>query len=222
LRSLWFPKNWWFELIIRKIDRSEIEKVRLIDRGELIENVYYHEDGKLVLKPEIHDVQGWGPGQMDSILPDLYACFDRGGLFWGAFVGKGCHSESIAEESHPSLRPRSAQAIHSVTQDAKMVGIAVLDNQFLGPEKDMLQLQFLHVSRPFRQTGLGKTLFVQAAEMAHSLGAEKLYISATPSENTVHFYQGLGCVVTTQVDPELFALEPEDIHFEYPIPGELP
>jgi hypothetical protein len=44
-----------------------------------------------------------------------------------------------------------------------------------------------------------------------------MYISATPSENTVNFYQYLGCVLTEEVDAELFELEPEDIHLEYRI-----
>ena len=196
-------------IFIRELERPEIEKTRLIDRGELIENVYYHENGKLVLKPEVYDLNGWGPDQMDSILPDLYVCFDRGGIFWGAFEGSSKNNGGAAVP-HPS--------ICSATQDADLIGISVLDNQFLGPEKNQLQLKFLHVSRPYRKSGVGKTLFVRAAETARSLGAEKLYISATPSENTVHFYQGLGCVVMDEVDPVLFQLEPEDIHFEYLIP----
>lgn len=42
-------------------------------------------------------------------------------------------------------------------------------------------------------------------------------ISATPSENTVNFYRNLGCEVTSEIVPELFELEPEDIHLEYTI-----
>jgi hypothetical protein len=40
-----------------------------------------------------------------------------------------------------------------------------------------------------------------------------MYISATPSENTVNFYLRRGAVVTSEPDPELFEFEPEDIHF---------
>ena len=54
---------------------------------------------------------------------------------------------------------------------------------------------------------------------ARELGAGSLYVSATPSENTVDYYRHLGCVVTREVDPELYALEPEDIHLTYAIPG---
>ncbi len=42
-----------------------------------------------------------------------------------------------------------------------------------------------------------------------------MYISVTPSENTVSFYIYLGCVLATEIDQELFALEPEDIHIKY-------
>ena len=50
------------------------------------------------------------------------------------------------------------------------------------------------------------------------MNARKLYISATPSENTINFYRNLGCIVTEDVDQALFELEPEDIHMEYVIP----
>ena len=50
---------------------------------------------------------------------------------------------------------------------------------------------------------------------ARRRGAEWMYISATPSENTIGFYLRLGCRVALEPDPELFELEPEDIHLEY-------
>jgi len=78
-----------------------------------------------------------------------------------------------------------------------------------------LQLKFLHVSHNIRKQGLGRRLFFTAAEQARGMGAAKMYISSTPSENTVHFYQYLGCRLAEEVDAELFELEPEDIHLEY-------
>jgi hypothetical protein len=54
-----------------------------------------------------------------------------------------------------------------------------------------------------------------AAVEAKKGGAKSMYISATPSEHTIDFYLRLGCKVTPEPDPELFALEPEDIHLEY-------
>jgi predicted N-acetyltransferase YhbS len=96
-------------------------------------------------------------------------------------------------------------------------GVAILESKFIGKQQDMLQLKFLHVSRAYRKQGLGSRLFKIALEKARTLGAKKLYISATPSENTINYYLRLGCALATEIDPELFALEPEDIHLEYVI-----
>jgi len=172
-------------MIIQELTRKQVEQIWSIDRREVIDHVYYLQDGKLVLKPEHYDMQGWPPGEPEKYTPILYDCFDRGGTFYGAF------------------------------EDSRLVGVAVLESRFIGQHKDQLQLTFLHVSHSHRKTGLGRRLFEHAAEKARRMHARKLYISATPSENTVNFYLHLGCVVTREVDPQLFALEPEDIHLEY-------
>jgi hypothetical protein len=62
---------------------------------------------------------------------------------------------------------------------------------------------------------LGQRLFGLAAVEAKKRGAKRMYISATPSQHTVAFYLRLRCEVTPEPDPELLALEPEDIHFVY-------
>jgi len=174
-------------MIIRLLQRDEIPFVWQIDRREVIHHIYHLQDGELVLVPEYFDMQGWPPGEREHYTPVLLDCFDRGGTFWGAF------------------------------EDGKIFGTAILESKFIGSKSDTLQLKFLHVSRGGRKQGLGKKLFHLAVDHARSLGAKKLYISATPSENTINFYLGLGCVLTTEIDPELFALEPEDIHLEYVI-----
>jgi predicted N-acetyltransferase YhbS len=171
-------------LTFRELSRNEVESVWNIDRREVIDHVYYFENGTLVLKPEHYDMQGSNPHEAEHYTPILLDCFDRGGWFCGAF------------------------------EDGKLVGVGVLDNKFIGRDKDQLQLKFLHVSRDYRGQGLGRKLFQMAAEKARELEAMQMYISATPSENTVNFYLRLGAVVTKEPDPELFAFEPEDIHFE--------
>lgn len=172
---------------IRLLERAEIPLIWQIDRREIVENIYYLENGALVLKPEYYDIPGWPPGEAEIYTPLLVECFDRGGTFYGAF-----------ENEH-------------------LVGVSVLESKWIGSQKDTLQLKFLHVSRDFRRQGIASTLFRMSVEKAKSLGARKLYISATPSEHTVNYYKGLGCGLATEIDPELFALEPEDIHLEYVI-----
>ncbi|HET9587709.1 MAG TPA: GNAT family N-acetyltransferase [Anaerolineales bacterium] len=172
---------------IRFLQREEIPLVWQIDRREIVENIYYLQNGKLVLKPDYFDIQGWPPGGPEQYTPILLDCYDRGGTFWGAF------------------------------ENDALVGVAILESKFIGAQQDTLQLKFLHVSREYRRQRLGMTLFNMAVKRARTLGAKRLYISATPSENTVNYYLRLGCVLASEIDPGLFALEPEDIHLEYAI-----
>jgi len=43
-------------------------------------------------------------------------------------------------------------------------------------------------------------------------GDTQMVVSATPSVNTVRFYMGRGFRPTAEPLPELYALEPEDVH----------
>ncbi len=170
---------------IRNLTKNELPNIWEIDRSEVIDNVYYFRDGELILEAEHYDMQGWPPGEPEHYHPHLEDCYARGGHFWGAFDGE------------------------------KLIGVAVLEEQFIGSKKDTLQLKFLHTSSGYRKQGLGRRLFSLAAEQAKGMGAEKMYISSTPSENTVHFYFHLGCQLTEEIDAELFEMEQEDIHLEY-------
>ena len=173
---------------IRELGRHEVLDIWSIDRTEVIDKVYYLVGKELVLKPEHHDVKGWPPGKPEREGPILLDCFDRGGTFYGAF------------------------------QEDILVGACVLAAHFMGRQRDQLQLKFLHVSRPQRQSSVGRMLFNRVVARARELGARQLYISATPSENTVRFYLALGCRVTEDVDEALFKLEPKDIHMEFDVP----
>lgn len=170
---------------IRYLSRAEVPYIWQIDRSEVIDNIYRLRDGKLILEPEYYDMHGWPHDEPEQYTPLLLSCFDRGGFFWGAFEGE------------------------------LLVGVGVLENRFIGNANDTLQMKFLHVSNSFRKQGLGKKLFLIAVEKALELEAKKMYVSATPSKNTVDFYMRLGCVLATEIDQVLFALEPEDIHLEY-------
>ena len=180
------------ELSIRQLERSELGDIWLIDRSELIDGYYVLREGKLVAVEEQFDLKGWPPGEEEHFAPHLIDCFDRGGSFIGAFDG------------------------------GTLVGIAVLESRLIGSRLDRLQLKFLHVGQPYRGRGLGTRLFRLAEAKARELGARTLYISSNPSKHTVGYYTSLGCKLAEEVDPELFELEPEDIHMEYVISSERP
>jgi predicted N-acetyltransferase YhbS len=130
---------------------------------------------------------GWPPGGAEKHTPILLDCFDRGGWFCGAF------------------------------DNTRLIGAVVLESRFICRREYQLQLYFLHVSHAYRNRGLGAQLFERAMATARERGAHRRYISATPSENTVNFYTRLGCAIVKEPDPELFKLEPEDIHLEFEI-----
>ncbi len=175
-------------MVIRELQRHEIPHLWSIDRAEVIDKVYRCRGSELVLEPEHHDVKGWPPGEPERNDAILRDCFDHGGTFYGAFEG-----------------------------DA-LIGATVLESRFIGRDQDRLQLKFLHVGRRQRRSGLGRTLFDKAVARARELGARRLYVSATPSENTVRFYLRRGCRLADDVDAALFELEPEDIHLVFDIP----
>lgn len=169
--------------VFRPLERAEIPQVWTIDRAEQIDGIYTLRDGELLLEPAQIEVRGWPPGEAEKYTPLLLACYDRGGSFTGAFDG------------------------------ARLAGVAAVDTVWRGPRGDLLQLEFLHVGQPYRGQRLGRRLFAHAQAIAQARGARGLYVSATPSRHTVDFYRSLGCQVTATPDPELFAREPEDIHF---------
>ena len=171
----------------RKLSRTEIKEIWTIDRSEVIDAMYYLDNGDLVLRPVHYDVRGWPPGEAEKYTPSLEACYDQGGWFYGLF------------------------------DDRRLIGAAVLESRFIGKNGDQLQLKFLHISRTYRNLGWGRELFDRAKSEANRRGAKSMYISATPSEHTIDFYLRLGCRVTPEPDPELFDLEPEDIHLECPL-----
>lgn len=174
---------------IRPLERHEIGAVWSIDRAEVIDNIYSRVGSELVLRPLHVEMRGWPPGEPEHYGPILLDYFDHGGTCLGAFDGE------------------------------TLIGGMLLESRFIGRGHDQLQLEFLHVDRRHRRSGIGRTLFERAVARARELGARSLYISSTESENTVHFYLRRGARVTDDVDPALFALEPEDIHLVYEIPS---
>ena len=171
-------------LKIRTIRRSQIEKIKNIDRSEIVDKVYYFDGGKLKLKNEFYDIKCWESPELEKNIEHLYKIYDKAGYLVGCFEGD------------------------------KLVGVAALDSEFIGKNRDYLQLYFLHVDSEYRRTGIGKKLLQKAAKYAKKLMARKLYISATPSQNTIDFYINNGCQLVSELNPDLYQQEPRDIHLE--------
>jgi GNAT superfamily N-acetyltransferase len=174
-------------VVSRPLTRGEIDRIWTIDRSEVNHHIYKVVDGRLVLVPAYFEVPGWHPKMIECDRSKLRGCFDRGGIFRGAFDG-----------------------------DA-LVGVSVVDTKRIESAADHLQLLYLYVSRSVRGQGVGRQLFAEAAEAARALGAKALYISSVPTENSVNFYLHRGASLAAEPDPDLFAAEPEDVHLTYPL-----
>ena len=169
---------------LRVVKREEIEDIKNIDRSEIISQIYYYNNSKLILKDEYHNVKGWKPNTIEQDIYKLYDLYDRGGSFFGLF------------------------------HNGRIVGVIALECKFIGSNNDQLQVVFLHIGKHYRKKGYGKILMNKVKERAKELGANKLYISATPSKNTVDFYMYLGCKLASEINADLYQLEPDDIHLE--------
>lgn len=169
---------------IRAVKRKEINDIRNIDRSEIINQFYYYKNGKLMSKKRYYNISGWHPNNIERNINNLYDLYDHGGSFFGLF------------------------------QEKRIVGVVALEYKFIGSNNDQLQVVFLHIDKNYRKIGYGKILMNKAKERAKELGAKKLYISATPSKNTVDFYMHLGCKLASEINADLYQLEPKDIHLE--------
>jgi hypothetical protein len=81
--------------------------------------------------------------------------------------------------------------------------MGVFESARVGRAGDEMQLAYLYVSRAYRGRGVGRQLFDAAVSFALDAGVNALYVSATPTENTVDFYLNRGCVLAPEPDPRL-------------------
>ncbi|MDX6514389.1 MAG: hypothetical protein QOH73_55 [Gaiellaceae bacterium] len=172
---------------IRRLGRDEVELLWAIDRSEVSDAAYVVDGGSLALVPRPAELAGWPQAVVEAETPVLYECFDRGGIFLGAFGGE------------------------------QVMGVAVLEGGRVGRDSNQLPLAYLYVSREHRGHGIGSRLFDAAVALAREGDASALYVSATPTQATVDFYLRRGCVLAPDPDPGLLAAEPDDIHLVLPL-----
>lgn len=126
----------------------------------------------------------WDATKKQHITGALLACLGEGGGVAACFAGTRC------------------------------VGWAAVLARRFGTRQQYVNLSLLHVSSECRGQGLGRQLFERAKAIAASLGAQKLYISAHAAKETQAFYRRMGCREAAEIDPGLFAKEPDDCHLE--------
>jgi GNAT superfamily N-acetyltransferase len=166
----------------RELSRDEASRLGSIDRAEHVDAVYRMRDGKLALEESGEEVSGWEPEELTAYVARLKDLIDTGGMALGAWKGD------------------------------RLIGLASLDPRPVGGDPARMKLDMLYVSAGHRGHGIARRLVEQVAARARSMGAGALYISATPTRNTVDVYRRLGAEPLASPDPALFRNEPEDVH----------
>jgi GNAT superfamily N-acetyltransferase len=171
-------------IAIRNLARNELSRVGEIDRTERIDALFEQHGTELVLRRGTWNAPAWDPDG---------------------------HGEHSLDAQHQALE-RYVDAggiVRGAFSQGRLSGIGVVVPRI---RPAMAQLAYLHVSQEFRSAGIGSRLSVDLELIAQRAGDTEIVVTATPSENTVRFYLGRGYRPMQQPVPELFELEPEDIH----------
>lgn len=94
-------------------------------------------------------------------------------------------------------------------------GFVSVERGFFGGENLYYDLSSLHVSEDMRRKGIGKELFLAAAEWARKQGAKKLYLSSHSAVESQAFYHSMGCVDAAEYNQKHVEEEPYDRQLEY-------
>jgi predicted N-acetyltransferase YhbS len=168
----------------RRLDPDDLARVADIDRTERIDALYVQHGSRLELVPGDWSAPPWRP------------------------EGAGEHSVSGQREALERLAEAGAVALGAFDGD-RLAGIGVVLPHL---RQGVAQLAYLHVGNGYRGRGIGGRLSAELERIARDAGDTSMVVSATPSLNTVTFYERRGFEPMATPFPELYELEPEDVH----------
>jgi len=168
----------------RRLGPDELALVRQIDRTERIDALYTQRGTRLELRSGDFSASPWR--------------LDRAGE----------HSVASQVAAVQEYVESGGVALGAFDSD-RLVGIAIVKSHV---RPGIAQLAYLHVSNGYRAEGIGGRLCDQLEVIAREAGDTSMVVSATPSLNTVRFYERHGFRPMAEPLPELLELEPEDVH----------
>ena len=169
---------------IRWMEAEELSLMSQIDRSEVIRTGYLQQ-GEALKKLEVNwDSPAW------------------------TSEGDGEHSVAAQIRFCREHLDRGGRLVGAF-DGSRLAGIGVITPQI---RPGLAQLAYLHVSRTYRRRNIGSRLAAAMISLARESGARRMYVSAVPSGSAVGFYLQLGFRPVNDPLPDLYALEPEDIH----------
>ncbi len=169
---------------VKRIARVELARVGEIDRTERIDVIYVQRGTELEGRRGNWSAPAWDP------------------------YGHGEHSVEAQRHALEHYVDAGGIALGAFWK-GRLVGIGVVVPHL---RPGIAQLAFLHVSAAFQATGIGRRLSDELDLIARDAGDTEIVVSATPSENTVRFYRSRGYELMAAALPELYELEPADVH----------
>lgn len=125
------------------------------------------------------------PNGFENHLTDLVKTIDTGGFAFGAFLNE------------------------------RLVGFCSVNNSLFGKKSKYVLLDQLFISKESRNKGIGKLLFLLSAKEAKKQGADKFYICAGSSEETIAFYYAIGCEEAEEINKVLYENDERDFQLEF-------
>jgi GNAT superfamily N-acetyltransferase len=173
-------------VLYRRLDVSELPRIGEIDRTETIDALYVQRGSRLGLRAGDFSAPPW------------------------RVEGGGEHSVAAQRDAVEKYVRDGAVALGAF-DDGRLVGIGLVTPHL---RVGIAQLTYLHVSNGYRGQGVGGRLSDELERIARDAGATSIVVSATPSFNTVRFYGRRGYEPMAEPFPELYELEPDDVHMK--------
>jgi GNAT superfamily N-acetyltransferase len=168
----------------QRLARADLARIADIDRTERIDRLYVQRGGELEQRTGDFSARAWFT------------------------TGEGEHSIAAQRTACERYLDAGGSALGAFDGE-RLVAIAVVVPHI---RPGIAQLAYMHVSDGYRGQGIGVHLSDELDRIARESGDATMVVSATPSENTVRFYLGRGFQPDADPLPELYELEPEDVH----------
>ncbi|PKM65372.1 MAG: N-acetyltransferase [Firmicutes bacterium HGW-Firmicutes-2] len=169
----------------RVLKLDECDRISEINPEQYIKNAWRDVDGEKKLVEIDYLETGW-PDGYERYRNELESIISNNGIAFGAF-----------------------------DEYNKLIGFASLKRNEFGVDSKYVLLDSIFVSKEARGNKIGNQLFEMCINKGREWGMDKIYICAGSAEDTIGFYNSLGCSNAVEINEELYLQDTRDIQMEY-------